>query len=511
MKIPKKINKYLLACVLIILLAAFLRFFRFSQRWVLYSDTARDALVAREALRHKRLPLTGSFSSAGPFVFGPLFYWFIMISYLPSSSLIILPWLMIALVSVIFVIVSIKIGQKLEGKSMGLILGLMAAVSPAQIARAPTLTQHSLVAISSILVLWTFVSYLKSEKKIYLFLMGLALGLGLSMHYQTLNLMLFGLAVFLAKKLNLKKLWQGILIFFMGILIPSLPLLIWDRTQNWANTKNVLDYLLIGQYRVWVSNRWLIYVFDFWPKFWSSVIGGQKILGFLLMGLVGLIFLKQLIKRKLPKTVFWLAVIFLIQIIALRYYRGEKFEGYLIYLHPLVLLFSAWAINQLFKTKKLLGTLFLILVIGVSLLTSFTQISQAKSHAPANKKVVFFLQKKYPEKKFLLYNHSNNDKGYLYALLLLLDGEKLIHENGIALGVQPKGYSPPERLLLPFNKLDQPYALIELKQEEIFEGDVWEKVTPASVYEEIIFWWQRENFQSPFSLTEFILGTLKIR
>ena len=29
----------------------------------------------------------------------------------------------------------------------------------------------------------------------------------------------------------------------IGFLIPSFPLLIWDSQQQWANTRNILDYL----------------------------------------------------------------------------------------------------------------------------------------------------------------------------------------------------------------------------------------------------------------------------
>src|SRR4030042_6926185 len=111
----KKVSVYNGCLALILLLAILLRFYRFPDRWFIFADMARDILVGREALRLHQLPLVGSFSSAGPFVFGPLFYWLISFSYLPSTNILILPWITMGIISIAFVWVMGQAGKKFGG------------------------------------------------------------------------------------------------------------------------------------------------------------------------------------------------------------------------------------------------------------------------------------------------------------------------------------------------------------------------------------------------------------
>src|SRR3990167_5843356 len=75
-------NFYIIIVFSIIILSFVIRFYNFPNRWGLGTDDARDALIALEALKRHELPLMGPFSSAGAFVTGGIYYWFIMASYL---------------------------------------------------------------------------------------------------------------------------------------------------------------------------------------------------------------------------------------------------------------------------------------------------------------------------------------------------------------------------------------------------------------------------------------------
>src|SRR5258706_4499173 len=130
-----KKNKYLLFVWAIILVAFFIRFYHFSQRWGLGSDDARDIMIAQEALRRHELPLIGSFSSAGPFVFGPFFYWFIILAYivLPFFTS---PWLFTDLLTVVFAASFIYIAKKIQVNNFALLVGVLAALSPQMVVRS---------------------------------------------------------------------------------------------------------------------------------------------------------------------------------------------------------------------------------------------------------------------------------------------------------------------------------------------------------------------------------------
>ena len=78
----KNPDKYRISVILIVLLSFVIRFYDFSGRWGIGADSARDALIALEALHRHQLPMMGPFSSAGPFVTGGIYYWLIMASYM---------------------------------------------------------------------------------------------------------------------------------------------------------------------------------------------------------------------------------------------------------------------------------------------------------------------------------------------------------------------------------------------------------------------------------------------
>lgn len=506
-----KLNKYKLAIILILFLSALLRFYRVSDRWSIYSDSARDILVGRQALKLKQFPLVGSFSSAGPFVFGPLFYWLISLGYLPNINFLILPWIIIGIISIVFVWVMIKCGEQIWGKRGAVILGLLAAISPAQISRSLNLTQHTLIGISGATTLFAFISYLKTQKSKYLFLMGLALGFALSIHYQAINLLFFAIAVFLTSNFNLKKISQNLVLLLLGILIPSLPLLYWDSQQNWANFRNLLDYLFIGQYRIYVPNRWLTYLFQFWPQFWASVAGGETILGWFFIFLSLIILVQKFLSKKLSKTTSWLGLIFLLQIFLLRYHRGERFEGYLIYFHPLILFFSALSLKNLGKKWQKIGLLALFITTLANIKVVLPELRHSQNQVPKLQKIVYQLKEHFPEKKFDLYDYKMSSSAYSFGLAAFLDSQNLIDEqNGIPIGVCihscPSQASLVSDIYQPSKVVDlSPFPKSELKKPS------WYNVNPRDVFDEVALWWQKEKLQSSFSLQKFILGKVGLK
>ncbi len=499
-----KVDKYKLAIFLILLLAFVLRFWRIGNRWFVFSDTARDILVGRETVKSWQFPLVGSFSSAGPFVFGPLFYWLIALSYLPNVNWLILPWITVGLISLVFVWVMAKTGERLWGKKGAIILGLLSAVSPAQLFRSLGLTQHSLIGISGAVALFSFVSYLKDKKSIYLFLMGLGLGFGLSMHYQAINLLPFALAVFITPKFNLKKIVKNLAFLLAGLLIPSLSLMYWDSLQSWANFRNLLDYLFIGQYRIYVANRWLTFAFDFWPDFWGSIIGGGKLFGWFFIFLTLVTSIRAILRKKLSKTVFLLGVILFLQFILLRYHRGERFEGYLIYFHPLILFFSAWGLVTLAKSYKKIVFFIVLIVVIFGFKIFLPEMLLAQNQTPILEKIVKTLKERYPEKKFSIYDYNFASSAYSYGISVFLDKEGLIDKEGIPIGVCSP--SCPQQFPL-ISDLYEPAKVVDISSlpKEEFKKPTWNNVNPRVVFEEVTLWWQKEKLTSPFSLKKFLL------
>lgn len=346
----------------IVVLAFLLRSWHWKNRVLIYSDSARDILVAREALRTGTIPPIASFSSAGPFVFGPQYYWLIMAVFAFDYNNWFIFYKFLILQSLFFVILSIWLGKKIMNSKFGLILGLATAFSPRQIFRSIFMTQHSIIGICSLLAIAGVVLFLKKRQWWKSFWIGFWVATAIMIHYQALALGIFILPVLFAKEKIITKI-INLCFFALGFLVSVLPLIWWDSAQNFANLRNVLDYLLIGQYRFYIPNRWLWHIFDFWPKTVADIFGGNLILGGLMfyasMGLMVIMWYK----RKLNVYLKWILVFITFYFFYLRYYRGEKFEGYLIYLHPLILISLAYLLFVI--SIKKVAAFFLMMVVFI--------------------------------------------------------------------------------------------------------------------------------------------------
>jgi hypothetical protein len=509
LKFVKK-HQYSLAIIFLLLLGSFLRFYHFDQRWSMHSDPARDALVASQALKLRQLPFIGSFSSAGPFVFGPLFYYFVMISYLFYPQLILAPWILLTLVDILLILIMVKIGRLLVSKKMGLIMGLLTAFSPAQLLRGNSLSQHTFLNLFSALIILNFSLFIKKKKKIFLFLMGLSLGCALSMHYQAVTLFLFIPAIFFLDKFSFKKAIKRIFFILAGFLIPSFPLLYWDSTQGWKNIKNILDFFLIGQYRIWVSRRWLTYIGQFWPDFWGEIINQELFFGSLFIILSSLIVFYLFLKKKLGKTLLFLAIIFLLQLTLTRYYRGELFRGYLFLYHPFVFLFSGLVIEKIWNWKKVVGIGLLALVIVFALKNDFLIINQKPEQLSKMKALVGRIRTQYPDEKFRLYTHrALFDSTLSFELSLFLSFQDLIDEkNGLPLGI-----SSVELPYLEITKSEYrpEFYLYNLRDfwdnPKILDQKEWINASPEYVCHDILEWWKVKEFKCSFSLTDYVKGS----
>src|SRR6266704_6613061 len=125
-----KKHKYELIIIGILLLASVLDFYNFPNRWGIGDDNTRDISIAKIALARHELPLIGSFSSAGPFVFGPLFYLVLMGSYLIFPFWFLAPVIVTGISAVTTVGLLIACGYLLGGKRLSILMGLLATTAP---------------------------------------------------------------------------------------------------------------------------------------------------------------------------------------------------------------------------------------------------------------------------------------------------------------------------------------------------------------------------------------------
>ena len=89
----------------------------------------REAIIGIEGARQKQAPLVGGFSSAGPFTWGPWFY-YQMILFTVIFPTFYSPWIYMGIAYLLTILILFKIGVELKDKNLGLILALLGTFSP---------------------------------------------------------------------------------------------------------------------------------------------------------------------------------------------------------------------------------------------------------------------------------------------------------------------------------------------------------------------------------------------
>jgi hypothetical protein len=491
--IKRLINKrFEISLLLILLLAIFLRFVNYSNRWGLAYDQAHDALLARYAISGFHIPLVGPFASGAQFQTSGIWYWFLMVATQIYSPLLIMPWLVITSSYVLFVVLMILIGRELEGKYFGLLVGILTAVSTAQIAQSTNLTLTAPMCFISALAILAFLKYAKTKKKIYLFLLGLSFGLAPSTHLQGVLLIVAFPVFIIALKLKDIKSWA---ILILGLVIPIVPLIIFDLRNNLVNSVGLINYLFHSQYRTSydaLGRRWLTYIAIFWPSPWALIIGGYSAVSYLIGVIFSGLIIEKIYRKGMGKTWITLIISFILMVIVMRYVRNPLFESYLVILHPFVLLFSALAIFLLSKKNLYLGLALLVLIIAGSIYKDYLNIASSTNTAAivANDLSSSLIQK-YPSGKFSVYDYNYKSSGFSFPLILYLDGYGKINDNGIKIGI----VNATSGALIQFKEFPiisngNNYQIININSSNSSElkKQGWIPVNPSYIYNSVEDW-----------------------
>jgi len=297
----------------------------------------------------------------------------------------------------------------------------------------------------------------------------------------------------------------------IGFLLPCLPILYWDMHQNFANVNNILDYLLIGQYRIYVPNSWRLFIFNFSPWYWSFVVGRFYAIALAVELLSVLSFVYLTLRKKLKFDFIVLGSIFFILLFVNRFYRGERSEGYLLYLAPFILIFTSLLIGFFFETKKkylkLIGVLILtVILVGNSI--TFVK-SYSTSSVSTNEKISKFLTKKFPNQKFHLYDYKDRYYVESMSLSLIMNFENKEDQNGIPLGFSCPFKSCPSKKVKPV--LNSGILLLDLRnldKNQLENDKIWGRRNQADIYNDLIGWSKTYSLTSSFSLKNYIMERL---
>lgn len=405
-----------------LLLAIFFRFYNYNDRVYTLSDNSLAVQVARYGADNLKIPLIGQFSSAGPFFYGP---WYLLllelVSFVPLGFL--THWYFISGIYLLFIYLIYLLGREIAGKWAGALSALLAAVSPAQITSSFNVWSPTIIPLLSLISLFFLVRFYKYRKLLDVFLVGLVVGLAQTVHFQSILLtpVLAAAAVLAGSPL---KNYVRYIALAAGPVIAFLPLLYFDLKFDWYNFKNILIYLTVDQYKIWLPNRWLIYLGQYWPQAWASIVGGSEFIGAALMvTFAGLVLVKFSTFNR--NRIFYLvAFTFLLEVILFRYFRGERFFYYSFFAHAPIIFFTAWTLVELFVWQKFLGSFVIVLVLAASILTSWKDLADRTITIEKINRMKEEIYRSVPGGSFDIYGCELNPNSVSYplALSMYVDG-----------------------------------------------------------------------------------------
>ena len=480
----QKIQFYIL--IIVLLVGAFLRFYNYPYRYSLGEETIRDAVIGIEGARELQFPLTGSFSSLGPFTFGPWYAYQLIIFYLifPSTYS---PWIYFSIISVIYIFIMYKVGKILGGENFGLIISFIVAISPAQIISATHLTSHNNTNLFAVLSIWIFLILLtKNKSKWWSLLLGFIIGVGMNLHFQMGGLLILPLILLIYKRKFLSFAYSG-----LGTIVSFIPMLIFEMNNHWFTTRNIFFYLTQGKNAIYVPNRWLFYVRDFWPAFWSDALGVPVWFGMIIIILSLISIIWFFYKKKLSKSFIFLIIAFLLNFILLRYYWGPRFFGYLNFLRPFVFIFTAFAIVNLKYKKVYIGLILLPFIIYFSYPRIVSGLTP-DSFGRVVRDKVSQLEQKYPNKNFTLLTcsrkYSSTYNSLAFSMLFFLEQKDKSGDREIKIALENDCKYPEKRELI-INIWSIPIMDFSSASNSAILEAGWKPLTFARMYNQYARWW----------------------
>lgn len=481
-----------LSLLLLLILSLLLRFVNYQNRWGLAYDQARDTIVVNEALARLTFPLIGPFSASGPFVFGPHWYWFYMLVVAITPDWMMVPWFFQGVASSFMVFVAYFIGKQIEGKKLGYLFAFFTAISTAFIAQSQTLSYSTLAGFCSFFLLFFITSYsYKSSLKV-LFLIGVLIGLSINIHFQAVGMLALIPLVLVINKISFRK----ILVLLFGLLLPFTPIIIFDFISDHFQSRNLFEYFVLQKGAPSLPKRWLTFGFETMPNMWAHIIGGQILVAYLIgIGLVGTLFF-SVKKGNIPKVILLILVYLAINFVALRYFKGSVFDAFLSYLHPVILLATAWFVLKSIQFNKIIGIGILLIITSFTLYKDYLEIKNATNFT-AQKIEMFMedLNTKHPDKKFAVYDLRHKYGQYSLSLVMYLQADNLIDDNGYRIGVYPATTSADlnisdfEAISGNVNEI-QLYDLHSSTSAELSKRE-WSFVNPSATYDSVVDWYKK--------------------
>src|SRR3990167_9143651 len=493
-------NPYLFFGFLIIVtITIVLRFYNFTGRVIIYFDSSKDAFVAIDGANHLQLPLSGPFLSIGPMVTGPWYWIQLIISRLviPTNYA---PWILVATYSSLTVVTMFAIGVLLVNPVFGLIVCFLASVSTPQIFNGVYLLSHTVISFFATLMVLLFLILARNPReRLMYFIWGVVASLMVTIHYQTVGLLMLPLIFYLIYRPHLKLAKY----FLIGGFFPTIPLIIFELNNFWYNTRHFYQYLRYDQFKIFVPSRWLTFIIDFLPESLAYITGFSTAVSRIMMILLVITFCILAIRKKLDKRWWILTLTLIIQLIILRYYRGEKTPGYLQFLHPLIFLFLG--VPYLLIKQSKYQSIILLLILATFLIGSHQTISNSLTPHWLTTETFENLAKIYelkPASAYRILSCGNSADPRVGALAIGLYLQNRYASDGLPLAYTSGACSLPKIPSTAKSEAELFPQVLQLTDFSVASAAAirdagWQEINAQHTYQSVARWWMDEQ---PYSI-----------
>ena len=408
-KLKKKIIKFVkdnqtevIILSLILLVGAFLRFYRLPEYMTFLGDEGRDALVWLRMIRNGKFVLIGPVTSIGNMYLGPLYYyfalpWFFLFGLSPIG-----PSAMVAFLGVVTIGFVWWVGREWFNQQAGLIAALLYAISPVVIVYSRSSWNPNIMPFFALLTIYGLYQFWLKQKFWWIPIVGLGLSFALQSHYLGLLLIptvglfwLLTLKDVLKNKDKIKSLilYTLVCVLIFGVLT-ILPLAWFDLRHQFINFQAFKAFFTVRQTTVNLKvYKAIPQIWNLASQVWTRLIavrneayGGWLVI-LTILGLVGFSFNRYYKRPKWSKIwqenkpLILILVWLIVGLFGLGNYKQHIYDHYFGFFFPAPFLLVGWVLSQTWQ-KKIYGKVifFVILAFLISLACQNNLLKRASNN-----------------------------------------------------------------------------------------------------------------------------------
>jgi len=240
------LNNYTL--IFIILIGAFLRFYKINEYMFFAGDQGRDILSASHLLLYGKIPLSGPLGSGIPLLSPPTYYYIITLLFALSGMKILLLQYLIIILGIASILLVYLVTRELSSKKSALFATLLYSFSSLMILYSRSITQPFITPFFLLLFLLFLLKAFKQKKYKY-FLISLPLFIiWVQLYYASLILvpvLLFWI-FYIGHKIKPQKkffLYNFMILFFLSCFF-YFPFIKYEIINNFPNIKTLINFVV---------------------------------------------------------------------------------------------------------------------------------------------------------------------------------------------------------------------------------------------------------------------------